>query len=95
MDAEVQKAVTGLDETRDKLRGEVVAPLRAGRSRLPEADEHSLLGSLAALVESLHELADTVVERQYNNRFTRSARTHLEDAADLLRDREKELGRDA
>ncbi|MFC8717697.1 hypothetical protein [Kitasatospora sp. NPDC057198] len=92
MDAELQKAVTGLDETRDKLRDEVVAPLRGERGGLPEAEERYLLGSLAAVVESLQELADIAVERRYDNRYTRATRSRLKDAAKLLRDREKEIG---
>jgi len=95
MDAELQKVVTGLDETRDKLRDEVVAPLRTGRGGLPEAEERVLLGSLAAVVESLHELADVAVERRYNNRYTRATSSRLKEAAELLRDRVKEIGPDA
>ncbi|WP_033218921.1 hypothetical protein [Kitasatospora phosalacinea] len=96
MDAELQKAVTGLDETRNRLRDEVTTPLQAGRGRFPEADEHLLLGSLAAVVESLRELADIAVERR-STRVTsgpaRAAYVHLKDAAGLLRDAEQQARR--
>ncbi|QKW18247.1 hypothetical protein HUT16_03460 [Kitasatospora sp. NA04385] len=98
MDAEVQKAVTGLDEARDRLREEVTAPLRAARSRFPEADEHHLLGSLAALVESLQELAAVAVERRSTHSTSwpaESARVHLDDAAALLREAEQRAKRNA
>ncbi|MFF4344179.1 hypothetical protein ACFY00_30160 [Kitasatospora sp. NPDC001540] len=95
MDAELQKAVTGLDETREKLRGEVTAPLRAGRGRFPETDEHLLLGALAGVVESLQELADIALERRNANWHAWSAHTHLKDAASLLRDGEQRAGRNA
>ena len=93
MDAELQKAVTGLEETRDRLRDEVAAPLRADRGRLREADAQLLLGSLAAVVESLRELAGLVAERQYDDRYARWARPHLKTAWSLLRDGAEQAGR--
>ncbi|GLW57046.1 hypothetical protein [Kitasatospora phosalacinea] len=98
MDAELQKVVTGLEETREKLRSEVAAPLRAGRDRFPEADEHLLLGALAAMVESLEEIALVAVERR-STHFTAGpahvAHGHLGSAAERLREAERQAGRQA
>ncbi|MFB7949385.1 hypothetical protein ACFC6L_31230 [Kitasatospora phosalacinea] len=98
MDAELQKAVTGLGEAREKLRDEVATPLRARRDRFPEADEHLLLGALAAVVESLEEIALVAVERR-STHFTSSpakvAHDNLGRASERLREAERQSGRQA
>ncbi|MFJ4677937.1 MULTISPECIES: hypothetical protein [unclassified Kitasatospora] len=64
MDAGVQRAVTGLEESRAKLREEAVVPLRVRREAVPAADEHLLLGAIAELMESLQELTDVTGDRR-------------------------------
>ncbi|MFE1316095.1 hypothetical protein [Kitasatospora phosalacinea] len=96
MDAELQKAVTGLGEAREKLRDEVAAPLRAGRDRFPEADEHLLLGALAAVVESLEEIALVAVERRSTHVTSgpvKVAHDNLGSASERLREAERQSGR--
>ncbi|MFD7730942.1 hypothetical protein ACFV6F_11230 [Kitasatospora phosalacinea] len=98
MDAELQKAVTGLGEAREKLQDEVAAPLRGSRDKFPEADEHLLLGALAALVESLEGIALVAVERR-STHFTSGpahvAHSRLGSAAERLREAERQAGRNA
>ncbi len=92
MDAELRRAVTGLEESRARLREESLAPLRARRGDVPAADEHQLLGTIAALVESVQELTEAARERRTTpdtGLALTNASRGLAGAADLLRGAER------
>ncbi|MEU5386235.1 hypothetical protein [Kitasatospora cineracea] len=91
MDAELRRAVTGLEESRARLREESLAPLRARREDVPAADEHLLLGAIAAVVESVQELTGAAGERRTTpdtGLALTNASRRLADTADLLREAE-------
>ncbi|BAJ26700.1 MULTISPECIES: hypothetical protein [Kitasatospora] len=81
MDAELQKVVTGLAESRTTLREDALAPLRSRRRRVPLADEHQLLGAIAGLVESVQELTEVAGDRR-----------HTPEAGGTLSDVTRQLG---